>query len=273
MSRSARPRSSDQSKSDGSYEYHPEQEVVDATITSTTNEPISQQVEIEKEDKSSLNANAADFVITPKNQQVFDSSEQPQISFIAAMPSPPQQQQSAAPLRQGIYGDTTSNSPKLGGQSRIDEASSNSPLGGADDPINPLTLKKMELSRKAWDNAPSSRQLTGQQALTGPDKVELAVSMQTGASIQSTSTGPIPSVVVPSVVPNQEFDTTQVAISSEATSSSWQTQPNPEQWSNGGKSSQNNIDAWSSNNKPDNWKKNEMVPTPVSVLVRCLVTS
>ena len=109
----------------------------------------------------------------------------------------------------------------------------------------------MELSRKAWDNAPSSRQAPSlvPQANVTPNKEE----NKTG---QST----VPQQQTSSSMANQEFETSQ-PINTE--SNSWQ-QPN-EQWSNG-KSSQNIPDAWSSNNKPDNWKKNEMVPTPVSFL-------
>ena len=109
----------------------------------------------------------------------------------------------------------------------------------------------MELSRKAWDNAPSSRQAPSlvPQANVTPNKEE----SKTG---QST----VPQQQTSSSMANQEFETSQ-PINTE--SNSWQ-QPN-EQWSNG-KSSQNIPDAWSSNNKPDNWKKNEMVPTPVSFL-------
>ena len=102
--RSTRQRSSDQSKSEESYDDSApvESETIDAT--QHADDQIEQHEPNDKED-SKLNANAADFIITPK-PQLFESSDQnhqsqqqqqPQISFIAAMPSP----QPAPPQRQG----------------------------------------------------------------------------------------------------------------------------------------------------------------------------
>ena len=240
--RSTRQRSSDQSKSEESYdeaETPIEAEVIDGTV---------EEAEVEKEEaKGGLNANAADFVttFTPKglqSSQPEEQQQQPQISFIAAMPSPNPPSSAPAPQRQGIYGDTTSNSPKLGQSARIEEASSNSPINV--DESAPF-VKKMELSRKAWDNAPSGRQPNN----TTPNKDEPKSAAPVANQQSSTS------------MPSQEpFEPSQ-PINAE---SNWQ-QPS-EQWSNG-KSSQNISDAWSSNNnkQQDNWKKNEpMVQTPVS---------
>ena len=80
----------------------------------------------------------------------FPEPEVTGISFIA-LPSPNQHSSPAATgHRAGIYGDTSSNSPQLVQPTRINEENSNSPIN-----LEESTLKKMELSRKAWDNAPT----------------------------------------------------------------------------------------------------------------------
>ena len=99
--RSTRQRSSDHSKSDESYE---DEAPVESETVDATQPELPLDHDAEKED-SKLNANAADFIITPK-QQLFEEQsqsqqQQPQISFIAAMPSP----QPAPPQRQGTEGE------------------------------------------------------------------------------------------------------------------------------------------------------------------------
>ena len=129
---------------------------------------------IDQKLNESLNVNAVEFNSSPSSQKAasqsnhfspnsstgsnlatsgghFPEPEVTGISFIA-LPSPNQNNANAmrspaANPPTGIYGDTSSNSPQL---VRVEDQS-NSPIH-----IEESTLKKMERSRKAWDNAPIS---------------------------------------------------------------------------------------------------------------------
>ena len=142
----------------------------------------------------SLNVNAGEFksqVTSGSNQFSpvrsgnatnmghFPEPEVTGISFIA-LPSPYQHSSPAATgHRAGIYGDTSSNSPQLVQPSRINEEQSNSPIN-----LEESTLKKMELSRKAWDNAPSQLRsgFNGFQATPGGTTTTPGAGQQPGQS-------------------------------------------------------------------------------------------
>ena len=242
---------------------------------------------IDQKLNESLNVNAVEFNSSPSSQKAtsqsnhfspnsstgsnlatsgghFPEPEVTGISFIA-LPSPNQNNASlrspAANPPTGIYGDTSSNSPQL---VRVEDQS-NSPIH-----IEESTLKKMERSRKAWDNAPISSGVgfNGFQPTPGQN----APANQKQASQGAINEVDTPTQQTSKDVQNSSFEVSpSQPISSEpVTANNWGSNPtNPNtnsEWSkdaggsgtisgaNWGKSGQQSA--------TDQWKKEQMPLQP-----------